>query len=355
LASNKPTDRRGSAGDGSASEPCKPFAADLSALVDREVDETVARRLVVHLEICDRCRSFFTTMRQMAASHRQIAAITDNAIGKNRASGIEPQVDRATRKRIQQIVGREVFRRLAAVLYRIAKAYLLITTDRTYRTEVFRQPVALDVEAVRGRKLVTRILARGEGQYAGYDWIEAGRLLQRTLNSADDLRERARTLLEEALRLKPKFAEARLYLGFYHKLRGDLDQAEREFRDVFENARIVENRGHAGTQLVTVHEARGDYNSALNVIERMLARRLPENDPRFYFTYFNLAVIHSLRSEYPLSADALATLARRFPERMGEIRVKLAQSEPLREAFRTSPEFRANVERRVPALFADTN
>jgi tetratricopeptide (TPR) repeat protein len=343
-----------------AGEPCKPFAADLSALVDGEVDETVARRLVVHLEICSRCRTFFTSMRQMASTHRQVAAITDSSLGKGalrkgQPSTVVPQFDRAARMRIQRIVGRRVFRRFAAVLYRIAKAYLLITADRTYRTEVFRQPVALDVEAVKGRKLLNRILAKGEGQYAGYDWVQAGRLLHRTLNSDDDLRERARALLEEALRLKPKFAEARLYLGFYHKLRGDLDSAEREFREVFEQARSVENRGHAGTQLVTVHEARGDYGAALKVIERMLARRLPENDSRFYFTYFNLAVIHSLRGDFSPSADALATLARRFPERMGEIRAKLAQSEPLRQAFRTSPEFRANVERRVPALFADTN
>lgn len=264
-------------------------------------------------------------------------------------------MDRAARQRIQRIVGRKVFRRFAAVLYRIAKAYLLITADRSYRTEVFRQPVALDEETVRGRNLLSRILARGEGQFAGYDWVQAGRLLQRALNSDDDLRERARVLLLEALRLKPKFAEARLYLGFYYKLRGDLDSAEREFREVFQHARSIENRGHAGTQLVTVHEARGNFDAAIEVIDRMLARRLPESDSRFYFTYFNLAVIRSLRFEYPLAADALALLARRFPERMGEIKAKLAQSEPLREAFRSSPEFRANVERRVPALFADTN
>lgn len=288
----------------------------------------------------------------MAATHRQIASIADRANGT-----ITPvrEFDRAARLRVQRIVGRQVFRRFAAVLYRIAKSYLLITSDRSYRIEVFRQPVALDTEAVRGQELVNRILAKGEGRFAGYDWVQAGRLLRETLDSDEDLRERARVLLEEALRLKPNFAEARLYLGFYFKLRGDLNAAEREFGNVFNSARSIENRGHAGAQLVTVHEARGHYDKALEVIERMLARRLPESDSRFYFTYFNLAVVRSLRSEYSQAADALATLARRFPERMGEIRAKLAQSEPLREAFRSSPEFRANVERRVPALFADTN
>ncbi|MBI3820189.1 MAG: hypothetical protein HY286_15955 [Planctomycetes bacterium] len=341
-----------------ASEPCAPFAADLSALVDREVDETVARRLVVHLEVCNRCREFFVSMRQMAATHRDAAAIADKVKGnsqKSREYADETNRERAARLRIQRIVGRRVFRRFAAVLYRIAKSYLLITADRSYRIEVFRQPVALDVEALRGQQILNRVLAKGEGRFAGYDWVQAGRLLREALDSDDDLRERARVLLEEALRLKPKFAEARLYLGFYYKLCGNLDSAEREFSQVFESARSVENRGHAGTQLVTVHEARGNFERALVVIERMLARRLPEHDSRFYFTYFNLAVVRSLRNELPLAADALTTLARRFPERMGEIRAKLAQSEPLREAFRNSPEFRANVERRIPALFADTN
>ena len=87
----------------------------------------------------------------------------------------------------------------------------------------------------------------------------------------------------------------------------------------------------------------------------MLARRLPEQDARFYFTYFNLAVIRALRGEFCLAADALATLARRFPDRLGEVRLKLAQSTPLREAFVNSPEFRSDVERRIPALFSNTN
>lgn len=293
-------------------------------------------------------------MRQMAATHREIASMANRTQRDSRPAQT-PAYNRAARERVQRIVGRQVFRRFAAVLYRIAKSYLLITADRSYRIEVFRQPVALDTEALRGQELVNRILAKGEGRFAGYDWVEAGKLLRETLDSDEDLRERARVLLEEALRLKPNFAEARLYLGFYHKLRGDLNSAEREFSTVFNSARSVENRGHAGAQLVTVHEARGNLEKAIEVIDRMLARRLPESDSRFYFTYFNLAVIRSLRSEYSQAADALATLARRFPERMGEIRAKLAQSEPLREALKRSPEFRASVERRIPALFADTN
>ena len=62
-----------------AAEPCPPFAADLSALVDGEVDETVARRLVVHLEICGKCKDFFTAMRTMASTHREIAQIAAGA------------------------------------------------------------------------------------------------------------------------------------------------------------------------------------------------------------------------------------------------------------------------------------
>lgn len=334
-------------------EPCPPFATDLSALVDGEVDETVARRLVVHLEICDKCRDFFQTMRSMAQTHRELAGMAAGAEGP--APRRAPDRERAARDRVRRIVGRRAFRRFAAVLYRLGKAYLLITVDRNYRTEVFRQPVAVDAESVRGREFVDRILARGEGRFAGYNWIEAGRLLETSMESDLDLRERARVLLEQALFLKPNFAEARLYLGFYFKLKGDLDSAEREFQRVFESAKTAENRGHAGTQLVTVLEAKGNLEGAIGVIERMLARRLPEQDGRFYFTYFNLAVIRALRGEFALAADALASLARRFPDRLGEVRSKLAQSHPLRDALFQSPEFRIDVERRIPALFSNTN
>jgi tetratricopeptide (TPR) repeat protein len=338
--------------NGDLGDPCTPFAADLSALVDGEVDETIARRLIVHLEICDRCRAFFSSMQAMARTHRELAQMAGKADPATLTSTAE---QRAARERVRRIVGRRAFRRFAAVLYRIGKAYLLTTIDRTYRTEIFRQPVAVDSESVRGRRLVDRILARGEGRYDGFDWIEAGRLLEQNFDSDVDLRERARALLDQALALKPNFAEARLYLGFYYKLAGDLRSAEREFRRVFDSARNAENRGHAGTQLVTVHEAQGNLVAALDVIERMLARRLPEHDARFYFTYFNLAVIRALRGEFSQSAAALATLTRRFPDRIGEIRQRLANSQPLRDAFHTSPEFRTDVERRIPALFSNTN
>ncbi|HKE01424.1 MAG TPA: hypothetical protein VKE69_10475 [Planctomycetota bacterium] len=106
---------------------------------------------------------------------------------------------------------------------------------------------------------------------------------------------------------------------------------------------------------MTIHEERGDFDAAIRVIERLLARRLPEQDPRFYFTYFNLAVIRIQRSEYDLAADALATLARRFPERTLEVRARLATCEPLRDAIARRPEFRADLERRIPALFVQTN
>ncbi len=341
----------------SPNEPCYPFAADLSALVDGEVDETVARRLVVHLEICDPCRTFFQTMREMARCHRDVATITVNAFEqmldeKDAAATFQSE---ASRKLAHRVMGKAAFRRFAAVLYRLAKAYLLISVDSSYRTEVFRQPVAVDATAVHGRGLVRRILARGEGRYAGYDWVEAGRLLERALGSDADLRERARVLLDEALRLRPNFAEARLYLGFHYKVAGDLVSAAREFQRVFETARNAENRGHAGAQLVTIHEEQGDFDAALVVIDRLLNRRLPERDTRFYFTYFNLAVIRAHRGEFSLAADALATLGRRFPERIAEVRAKLANCAPLREALRTRPEFRADVERRIPALLGQTN
>lgn len=340
-----------------SADPCQPFAADLSALVDGEVDDTVARRLVIHLEICEPCHSFFRTIRAMASAHRDVATIAAGAFGGAPAEGESNELllTEGRRRLAARVIGRRVFRRFAAVLYRLGKTYLLISSNREYRTEVFRQPVAVDAAAVRGKGLVRRILARGEGKYAGYDWVEAGRLLDSTLGSSADLRERSRTMLEEALRLRPNFAEARLYLGFYYKLKGDLDRAEREFARVLDTARSPENRGHAGAQLVTIHEERGDYDAAIRVIERLLARRLPEHDPRFYFTYFNLAVIRAQRSEFDLAAEALATLARRFPDRMLEVRSKLSTCEPLRDAFERQPEFRAHLERRIPALFVQSN
>lgn len=349
-------------------EPCYPFAADLSALVDGEVDETVARRLLVHLEICDPCQNFFNAMRQMARAHRDVANLAVNVVdavldrdgvfgsedGDDVLAG-DAMVSEGRRRLAQRILGRKAFRRFAAVLYRVAKGYLLMAVDENYRTEVFRQPVAVDAAAVRGRGLVQRILERGEGRYAGYDWVEAGRFLEFNLKSESDLRARARVLLEEALRLKPNFAEARLYYGFFFKLQGELQRAAVEFQKVFETARSAENRGHAGAQLVTIHEALGNYDSALEVIERLLSRRLPEKDARFYFTYFNLAVIRAHRGEFSLATDALATLARRFPERLSEVRSKLATCAPLRQAMECQPEFRAELERRLPALLASTN
>ena len=53
-------------------DPCLPIQADLSAMLDGELDAASVRRVMVHSDVCGSCGAFLRGIRDQAQSHRQL-------------------------------------------------------------------------------------------------------------------------------------------------------------------------------------------------------------------------------------------------------------------------------------------
>ncbi|HET6201262.1 MAG TPA: tetratricopeptide repeat protein [Planctomycetota bacterium] len=323
-------------------DPCLPFQLDLSCLVDRELeDDRAVRRALVHLEVCGRCRRFFDAIRGQVLLHRELADRT-HLLGK-----------------IQEIDGSGVFaqglpgenlRRLAAVFYRLGKAYLLLAVDRRYMVEVFEEPVPPAAFKASGYRWVSRVCRRSAGE--GADWVEARSLLNGKLDSVADNLEKARALLGEALIVKPNFAEARLYFGFWRQSTGDLAGAEGEYRRVFRTARRLENRTHAAVQLGQVWHERRQFRRAAGAYRWAIAKGAARRDSRFFFVHYNLGLVLARLGRYEACVEAFRTLAQRYPESAAKVRSYLEAAPHFRSLLVEKPEFRARLVRACGAVFA---
>jgi tetratricopeptide (TPR) repeat protein len=323
-------------------DPCLPFQLDLSCIVDRELeDERAVRRALVHLEVCDRCRLFFDAIRGQVELHRGLAD-TGRLLGKIHeldSSGV-----------FAHALARENLRRLAAVLYRLGKAYVLLAVDRKYMVEVFEEPVPPAAYKARGYRWVSGVCRRGAGE--GADWVEARALLNGKLERVEDNLEKARALLGEALIVKPNFAEARLYLGFWRQAGGDLAGAESEYRRVFRTARRLANRAHAAVQLGQVWHERGDFRRAAVAYRWVIASGAARRDRRFFFVHYNLGLVLARLGKLEACVEAFRTLGERYPESAPRVRGFLEAAPRFRSLLDRKPEFRARLERACGAVFA---
>ena len=53
-------------------DPCAELQADISALLDRELDDARVRRVLVHVEICPHCHRFLNSLRTQVDLHRHL-------------------------------------------------------------------------------------------------------------------------------------------------------------------------------------------------------------------------------------------------------------------------------------------
>ena len=54
-------------------ELCVPFQEDLSSLVDGELDEPAAARVLVHIDSCRECREFFSDIQRFVHLHKDMS------------------------------------------------------------------------------------------------------------------------------------------------------------------------------------------------------------------------------------------------------------------------------------------
>ena len=324
--------------------PCLPFQRDLSCLVDGELDGGAVKRVLIHLEVCGDCSSFFGEVRNAVRLHRDLCEP-----GQLLDRFMLPSGERV----YSEMAANETFRRLAGIFYELGKAYLLLGSDPKFVTEVFHEPVQVVAAKNQGRGYVDAIIEKGEQSLVeqDYDWIEARHLLNGALADVEDNLTRGRVLIEEALILRPNFAEARLYLGWYHQLRGGLKRAASEYRRVFRTAGHLTNRVHAAIQLGQLHTTAGDYPRAAGCYRWAISAGALRLDRKFFFLIYNLAVAYARMGEWKLAQTCFQRLVGDYPDRMESVRGYLRGAQGFQRLLRRESSFRDVLEDECPDLF----
>ncbi|RMH00858.1 MAG: zf-HC2 domain-containing protein [Planctomycetota bacterium] len=313
---------------------CTAFQRDLSALFDGELPDGSARRALAHLESCPSCAEFFQAVRLQALAHQDLAVPGSLArrLRRLRGEGL-----------FEGLSDAEILRRLAHALYQLGKAYVLLANDGDYLLRVAEEPVEIDsFERTEAAEVARAARAVGACR------IDPDDLRRR----CDDHLREGRRLLDEALKLKPRFAEARLYSGFVHQLLGEADQAAAEYREVFLRTDRPVNRAHAAIQLGLLYDRQGDHRSALRMYRWVVASGLLRRRPEFAFVLYNIAVEHLSLDDLAAAVAMLRRIRLGHPEVWRQVPGWLRQAPELLSRLRQDRAFRLEIEASEPAFFA---
>ncbi|MEL6715333.1 MAG: hypothetical protein AAFP86_16260, partial [Planctomycetota bacterium] len=156
-----------------ASDEQLALQADLSCLVDGELDEAAAARAMVALEESEGCRAFFDDLQRFARMHRDMSDPDQLEarlvmLGAGEVERVAEDVDLA--------------HRLATIFYQLGKAYTLAGIDAPgFAERVFEAAVPVEEQRRQGRGFVDGVVASGRADGAtpgrGVDWTTARHML----------------------------------------------------------------------------------------------------------------------------------------------------------------------------------
>ena len=313
---------------------CAGFQRDLSSLLDSELPEESARKSLVHLESCGTCSAFFQAIRLQALAHRDLAVPGSLARRMRRLRGHDL---------FEGMTDSEIVRRLATALYELGKAYALAATDGDYLLEIAQEPVALE-SFQNGEAAQAMHAARESGACRTEVGLPEG--------GNNDFLAEAGSLLAEALRLKPRFAEARLYRGFVMHASDHPEEAKAEYREVFLRTDRRVNRGHAAVQLGMLYDEAGEHRKALRIYLWVVASGLADRGPEFSFVLHNIAVEHLSLGETEEAAGMFRTIRDQHPELWASSQSWLLESPALLARLQADESCRRLFEEIEPAFFA---
>lgn len=329
------------------SNSCQTFQVDLSALVDRELEESVAGRVLLHLEHCTNCREFFGALRRQVSIHRELSepGKISELLETMKASGFFPAADEKTS-----------LRRLAAVLFQLGKAYTMLVLDKKYQFRLIQEPISIAYAKDQGKELVERVLLEeGSAELAQqYDWQKARELFGHWADSPSSSIGKAQSLLEESLSLKPNFAQAKLFLALVYRYQGRLEETYTLLHWVLRNAGKLNSRSTAAIQLGTLSAESDQFYKALSYSRWVLQRKLSSTraTERIQFSaLYNSAFYYAQMGQHRRAVEYLSHLISRFPKAAAEVRQYIRGDQIFLNLVQENPGFARQLEGISPVFF----
>ncbi len=275
--------------------PCYQIQVDLSAMLDGELDAASVRRVMVHSEVCDSCRSFLRSIRSQARAHQELA-LCQLLPGPAKEVGKETSV-RAAKLRQELMANRD---RLARILYELGRGFVLMGLSEDFSKVVAREPVPIPDMCQRGKILLDeteRLLEHDMEEDS--PWVHAKDLFDQGVHRtpAENL-DKGRRLLIECLMLTPERHEARIYLGMVFHVQQDRSQARREFAHVLAGTVDPNMRAFALLNMGNVYLEDGEFDGAISLFSELVDSGVIDDQPRFGIAYFNLALAYGLQGAF---------------------------------------------------------
>jgi len=309
---NIPLEPAGANTAATADKPCLQIQIDLSAMVDGELDAASVRRVMVHAHACPACRGFLDGIRTQLRLHHDLVGLgvdlgdDELSAGSTNASGSAA----AVRKQLMQ--NRH---QLARILYELGRGYVLMGLSPSFSRVVAREPVPIPDMFQCGQNLVDEVDRLTAGA-AGAEWVRAKELFGDAgmMSPAENMRKGKR-LLVEALMLNEEFHEARIYLGHAYHVGNQPEHARREFALVLDVASDPVTRAFALENMGNVFLEQGDPRGSIRFFQELVDSGVIVNEPRFFTSYFNLALAHGLLGELAEFHQWLSRLYLGFPHK----------------------------------------
>jgi tetratricopeptide (TPR) repeat protein len=321
---------------------CNQFQLNLSCLVDGELEPAGASLAIAHIELCADCRQFFDDVRLQVRAHMDLAQ-PERLLARLRTQlGVELG---------EGVLASELASKLAAIFYKLGKAYTLLAIDPDFRTQVFEPAVSVAQTQTRGRGFVDAVRDSGRGARGSVDWTHAHNMLNGQLSRIENPLEKGKRLLQEALAVDPEHEETRLYLAYVAAHEGKRLRAAREFRQIFRTSISEANRGHAAMQLAVLHEGEGEYRKAVACLRWVISRGIAEYDERFLVARFTLALCFAHLRQPDRSLAQLRLLLDEQPQHVERVADMFRRSPQLRAAIDAQRGFAQSLLATCPELF----
>jgi tetratricopeptide (TPR) repeat protein len=326
-------------------DPCLPIQADLSAMLDGELDAASVRRVLVHSDVCQSCHTFLKSIRNQIKAHQEL--MQTGLMGATSQGAVSEQARDLRRRLLENQV------QLARILYELGRGFVLMTASPNYSRVVAREPVPVPDMALRGRNLLDEVerLSETENMHVGEEWVRAKVLFDADPNYMKDNLAKGKRLLGEALALRPDYHEARIYMGQAHQMEGDLRRAKKEYARILSESREPKMRAFALENLGNVYLELDQQERALPYFLKLVESGIVKQEPRFFTSYFNLALAYAFISDFAKCEKWLARLHDEFPSKRRMVARELTTRDRFTGILRQNADVHRSLAGRFPCWF----